>query len=142
MPAAVPLAPARSPRRARYLIPLGTPRRAEVLSAAGVAGVAASALFAPLTLVLAVAFHAVSRLTRWRPVWLCVPAACGVVWALAAGPRAAGAGFGRGPSAAAAVLSRVPGSPAGVARLPGVVAGGLGGQFPLALILAAAAAAG
>jgi hypothetical protein len=142
MPSVVPFAPERSPRRARYLVPLGTPRRGEVLAAVAAAAVAAAALFVPLTLLLAAAFHAVSRVTRWRPLWLWVPAAGGVVAVLATGFRPAAAGFGRGPAAAAAALSGLAADPAALARLPAVVARGLGGQFPLAMILAAAAAAG
>src|SRR5215831_12453612 len=104
MPAAVPLAPERPPRRARYLVPLGTPRRGEVLAVLAAAAVLASALVAPLTLALAVACHAVSRISRWRPTWLAVPAALGTVWLLAAGPAAAAAAFTAGPAAAAHLM--------------------------------------
>src|SRR6266851_5526525 len=138
MPSAVPLAPARSPRRARYLVPLGTPRRSELLAAVAVAAVVAGVLFAPLTLILAAAFDAVSKATRWRPLWLTVPAACGVIWALAIGPGEAAAGLRRGPAAAAGAMAA---GPAAVSRLPAAIAHGFPGQFPLALILAAGAAA-
>src|SRR5215469_15742888 len=89
MPAAVSLTQERPPRRARYLIPLGTPRRSEILGVLAVAAVAAGALFAPLTLLLTLTFHAVSKISRWRPVWLAVPACCGAVWLLAIGAAAA-----------------------------------------------------
>jgi len=138
MPSAVPLAPERSPRRARYLVPLGTPRRGELLAAVAVAAVVAGVLFAPLTLILAAAFDAVSKATRWRPLWLTVPAACGVIWALAIGPGEAAAGMRRGPAAAVSAMAT---GPAAVSRLPAAIAHGLPGQFPLALILAAGAAA-
>jgi len=141
MPAAVSRAPERSPRRARYLVPLGTPRRGEALAAVAVAAVVAGVLFAPLTLVLAAAFHAVSKISRWRPLWLCVPAACGIVWVLGAGPHHAAAGFGRGPAATMGVLPRIFTGPAAVARAAGAVGRGLPGQLPLALILGAGAAA-
>jgi hypothetical protein len=137
MPSAVPLAPGRSPRRARYLVPLGTPRRSELLAAVAVVAVAAGVLFAPLTLLLAAAFDGVSKATRWRPLWLTVPAACGVVWALAIGPGEAAAGLRRGPAAAVSAMAT---GPAAVNRLPAAIAHGLPGQFPLALILAAGAA--
>src|SRR5215472_8004329 len=117
MPAAVSRAPERSPRRARYLVPLGTPRRGEALAAVAVAAVVAGVLFAPLTLVLAAAFHAVSKISRWRPLWLCVPAAT------------------------MGVLPRIFTGPAAVARAAGAVGRGLPGQLPLALILGAGAAA-
>jgi hypothetical protein len=132
------LAPVRSPRRARYLVPLGTPHRNELLAAAAVAAVVAGVLFAPLTLILAAAFGAVSKATRWRPLWLAAPAACGVVWVLAIGPATAAAGLRRGP--AAAVKSMATG-PAAVSRLPAAIVHGLPGQVPLALILAACVAA-
>jgi len=138
MPSAIPLAPARAPRRARYLVPLGTPRRGELLAAVAVAAVVAGVLFAPLTLMLAAAFDTVSKATRWRPLWLAVPAACGVVWALAVGPGAAAAGLRRGPAAAVTAMAT---GPAAVSRLPAAIARGLPGQVPLALILAACAAA-
>jgi hypothetical protein len=103
--------------------------------------VVAAALFAPLTLLLGVTFQAVSRVSRWRPVWLAVPACCGAVWLLAVGPDAAAAGFGIAPRAVAALLSRLAGDPAGLARLPAAEAEDLAAQFPVALMLAAAAAA-
>ena len=137
MPSAAPLAPQRTPRRARYLVPLGTPRRGEILAALAVAAVVAGVLSAPLTLLLAAAFDAVSRASRWRPLWLAVPAACGTIWALAIGPRAAVAGLRSGPAVTASALST---GPAAVSRLPGLAARGLPSQFPLAVILAAGAA--
>jgi hypothetical protein len=138
MPSAVPLAPVPAPRRARYLVPLGMPRRSELLAAVAVAAVVAGVLFAPLTLILAAAFDAVSRASRWRPLWLAVPAACGVIWALAIGPGAAAAGLHRGPAAGVRAMAT---GPAAVSRLPGTIFRGLPGQFPLALILAAGVAA-
>src|SRR5215470_5099916 len=141
MHAIVPRVPQRPPRRARYLVPPGTPRRGEILAAVAAATVVAGVLSAPLTLILAAAFDAVCRVTRWRPLWLWVPAACGIVWVLATGPRAAAAGFGRGPAATASALSRVFTGPAAVARAAATVGGGLPGQLPLALILGAGVAA-
>ena len=105
MPVAVPAAPQRAPRRARYLIPLGTPHRREVLAALTLLAVLASLLFAPVTLGLAVAFHAIGKITRWRPVWLAGPAACGLVWVLAIGPAAALTGFLAAPRAVLALLA-------------------------------------
>src|SRR5262252_1105611 len=102
MPPAVPLVSERRPRRARYLIPLGTPRRGEVLAALAVL---AGALLAPLTLLLLVAFSITSKISRWRPVWLAVPACCGAVWLLAVGPGTAVAAFGAAMSSVATVLS-------------------------------------
>ena len=140
MHALVPRAKQRPPRRARYLVPLGTPRRGEVLAAAAAAAVAAGVLFAPLTLIIAALFHAVSRVSRWRPLWLGVPAACGMVWLLAVGPHAAATGYGRGPAATASALSRIFTGPAAVSRAVGAVYTGGSGQLPLALILGAGVA--
>lgn len=137
MPSAIPLAPVRSPRRARHLVPPGTPRRRELCAAVAVAAVVAGVLFAPLTLLLAVAFDVVSRAIRWRPLWLAVPVACGAVWALAIGPGAAAAGLRRGPAAAVNALATSPAA----SRLPAAIVHGLPGQVPLALILAAGVAA-
>ena len=125
--------PQRPPRRARYLVPLGLPRRAEILAALAIVALVASALLIPLALLLAVAFHAVSRLSRWRPQWLAIPACSGAVWLLAIGPGAAFRATGSALSHAASLVT----SPA---RIPAAQAHDLAGQFPLALILAAAAA--
>jgi hypothetical protein len=141
MHAIVPRAPERPPRRARYLVPLGTPRRGEVLAAVAAAGVVAGVLFAPLTLILAVAFHAISKVSRWRPLWLWGPAACGIVWVLAVGPGEAAAGFGHGAAATAGALRWIFTGPAAVARAPSAVYADGAGQLPLALILGAGAAA-
>ena len=103
--------------------------------------VATGVLFAPFTLILAALFHAVSRVSRWRPLWLVVPAACGIVWLLAVGPHAAAAGYGRGPAATARALSRIFTGPAAVSRAAGAVYTGGAGQVPLALILGAGVAA-
>src|SRR5215813_12962250 len=89
MPPAVRLVPERSPRRARYLIPLGTPRRGEVLVALAVVAALAAALLVPLMLLLLVVFYVTSKISRWRPVWLAVPACSGAVWLLAVGPGTA-----------------------------------------------------
>src|SRR5215470_11863558 len=144
MPAAVVAAPQRAPRRARYLIPLGTPRRRELLAALATAGVLAGLLFAQVTLGLAVAFHVIGKITRWRPVWLAGPAACGLVWVLAIGPAAALSGFLAAPRAVVGLLTGAATDPA---RLTGLGTASTGsvrwfpGQFPVALILAAGVAA-
>jgi len=143
MPSAVVAAPQRA-RPARYLIPLGTPRRRELLAALAVPAVLGGLLFAPVTLGLAVAFHAIGKITRWRPVWLAVPAACGLVWVLAIGPAAALAGFLAAPRAVIALLTGVTTGPARLAHLGTASTGSVRwfpGQFPIALILAAGLAA-
>ena len=144
MPAAVPFYPQRAPRRARYLIPLATPGRREILAALALLAALAGLLFAQVTLGLAVAFYAIGKITRWRPVWLAVPAACGVVWVLAIGPAAALDGFLAAPRAVVALIGGVVADPARLIHLDTVSTGSVRwfpGQFPIALILAAGIAA-
>ena len=86
------------PRRARYLLPRGLPRRDEILAACVVLVVLAHVLFAQLTIILAAVFYLVTKMTRWRLSWLAVPAAAGLAWTAAVGPRAAAAGFAAGPA--------------------------------------------
>jgi hypothetical protein len=86
------------PRRARYLIPRGLPRRGEIVAACAVVIVLVHVVFAQLTLVLAIVFWLTTKATRWRLSWLIAPAAVGAAWTLAEGPRAAAAGFGAGPA--------------------------------------------
>jgi hypothetical protein len=104
MPASVVTETERMPRRARYLVPEGLPRRGEIVAACLVAVVLAHVLFAQLTIILAVVFALTTRATRWRLSWLLAPAAVGAVWTLAVGPRAAAAGFAEGPAKVAGYL--------------------------------------
>ena len=80
MPADTVTGAERVPRPGRYLIPGDIPRRGELIAVCGVLAVVAHLLFAQLALILAVAFVFIPRLSRWRPVWLAVPAAIGLVW--------------------------------------------------------------
>ena len=134
----------RAPRRARYLIPLGTPHRREVVAALSLLVLLAGLLFAQVTLGLALALHAAGKLTRWRPAWLTVPAAAGLAWILLIGPAAALAGLTAAPRAVAGTLSgRLP-DPARMAQLGSLFtrpASWFPGQFPAGLILAAGVAA-
>jgi hypothetical protein len=129
------------PRRARYLIPRGLPRRGEVVAACAVLIVLAHVVFAPLTLVLAIVFWLVTKVTRWRLSWLAAPAAVGAAWTLAAGPRVAAAGFADGPARVVRYLG------AGGPHLlhVGAAFAGIGGwlprQLPLALLAGSAEAA-
>jgi len=63
-----------------------------------VLAVLAHVLFAQLTIILAVVFYLITKVTRWRLSWLAVPAAAGLAWTAAVGPRAAAAGFAAGPA--------------------------------------------
>ena len=134
----------REPRPPRQLIPGGTPRRGEVVAALTLCWLAAHLLLAQLTLLLAVLFGLVSRATRWRPGWLVVPAAAGLVWVLAIGPRAALAGFAAGPRQVLGYLTGVANDPARLLHLShgyAGLAGWLPRQAPLALLAAVAEAA-
>ncbi len=133
----------RAPQRGRYLIPIGTPRRGELLAALATAAVLAHLVLAQVALVLVVAFHATSRLSRWRPQWLMVPAAAGLVWALAIGPATAAARFAAGPRQVLDYFAGSGGHPGRILHPAGALAGlahWLPGQLPLALVLAAAEA--
>ncbi len=131
------------PRRARHLIPAGLPRRAELIAVSAVALLLAHLLLAQLTLVLALAFAAVSKATRWRLWWLAGPAAAGLAWTVAAGPGNAVAGFTAGP---AGILWHLGGGH--LAGRGGQPLAGFAGaqhwlprQLPLALVAGAAEAA-
>jgi len=144
MPAEPVSAAERAPRRARYVIPRDTPRRGEFLAAIGVALVVLHVIFAQLTLVLALVFLGVTRVSRWRPAWLAAPAAAGLVWTLAIGPAAAAAGFTAGPARVASYLDGIFGHSARLLHL-GVAYAGMGHwlprQLPIALMAGAAEAA-
>jgi hypothetical protein len=144
MPGPAATAAERAPRRARYLIPLDTPRRGEIVAVLAVAWLLAHLLLAQLTIVLAVVLAAVGKVSRWRPQWLAVPAGAGLIWVLATGPAAAWAGFTAGPRQVVAYLGGIAGHPGRLLHLSTAFAGlgqWLPRQLPLALILAAAEAA-
>jgi hypothetical protein len=86
------------PRRARYLVPRGLPRRGEILAAGLVLIILAHLVFAQLTIVIAAVFWLTTRVTRWRLSWLIAPAVIAVAWTAAVGLRAAAAGFADGPA--------------------------------------------
>jgi hypothetical protein len=132
------------PRRARYLLPAGLPRRDEILACCLVLAVLAHLLFAQLTLLFALVLAAITRMTGWRPSWLAVPGAAAVAWAAAVGPRAAAAGFAAGPAAVAAYFAASGRRPGHLLHFGGAFTGmgaWLPRQLPLALLAGAAEAA-
>src|ERR1700760_688012 len=143
MPAEPVLTAPRAPRRARYVIPSQTPRRGELLAAIGVLLVLFHVIFAQLTLILALIFFGVTKVTRWRPAWLEVPAAAGLPWTLAIGPATALAGFAAGPSLVVSYLGGISGDSSRLLHL-GVAYAGMGHwlprQLPVALMTGAAEA--
>jgi hypothetical protein len=140
MPAEVVTRSLRMPRRARYLVPRGLPRRGEFLAACAVVIIGLHVLFAQLTLVIAVACYLTGKATRWRASWLLLPAAAAIVWMLAVGPGAAAAGFIAGPAQIVDYLTA-----AGHLLHPGAAFAGAGNwlprQLPLAILAGAAEAA-
>ena len=132
------------PRRARYLVPRGLPRRDEFLAVCVVAVVLLHVLFAQLTILLAAAFYLITRATRWRLSWLAVPAAAGLAWTAAIGPRAAAAGFTAGPAQIADYLGASGHQASHLLHFTAAFSGmatWLPRQLPLALVAGAAEAA-
>jgi hypothetical protein len=131
------------PRRARYLVPRGLPRRGEFIAACAVVLVLAHAVFAQLTLLAAVVLYATGKVTRWRSQWLLVPAVAGLAWTLAAGPRVAAAGFAAGPARILGYLGTRGHQVGHVLHPAGAYAGASGWlfrQLPLALLAGCAEA--
>jgi hypothetical protein len=132
------------PRRARYLVPRGLPRRDEILAVCMVFIVLAHVLFAQLTIILAVVFYLITKATRWRLSWLAIPAAAGLAWTAVIGLRAAAAGFAAGPGQIADYLG-ASGHQAGHLLHFTTGFAGIGAwlprQLPLALVAGAAEAA-
>ena len=131
------------PRRARYLVPRGFPRRDEILAVCVVLAIGVHLLFAQLTMVFAVLFYLVTKVTRWRLSWLAIPAAAGLAWA-AAGPRAAVAGYTAGAARVAGYLGDSGHQAEHVMHFTAAFAGlgtWLPRQLPLALLAGAAEAA-
>jgi hypothetical protein len=144
MPAEVVTEAKQLPRRARYLVPRGFPRRGEILAACVVLLVLVHVLFAQLTIIVAAVLYLITKLTRWRLSWLILPAAAALVWTAVVGPGPAAAGFGDGP---ARVLSYLGTDGHQVSHLLHFttafagIAGWLPRQLPLALLTGAAEAA-
>src|SRR5579859_6605153 len=132
------------PRRARYLVPRGLPRRDEIVAVCVVLIVVAHALFAQLTIVLAAVFYLITRTTRWRLSWLTAPAVAGLAWTAAAGPRAAAAGFAAGAAQIADYLGASGHQADHLLHFTAAFAGAgtwLPRQLPLAVVAGAAEAA-
>jgi hypothetical protein len=125
--------------------PADTAHSAELTAALAAAVLLAHLLLAQLTLPLTAVLYATGRVSRWRLQWLSAPAGAGVLWMLAVGPAHAAAGLAAGPRQVLAYLTAAGRHPGHLLHLPGAYAGlghWLPGQFPLALILAAAEACG
>ena len=144
MPAEVVTEAEQVPRRARYLVPQGLPRRGEILAVCVVLVVIAHVLFAQLAILIAAAFYLITKMTRWRLSWLLVPAAIAVVWIAAVGPRVAVAGFAAGPAQVASYLGASGHQVSHLLHFTGAFAGmgtWLPRQLPVAVLVGAAEAA-
>ncbi len=131
------------PRRARYLVPRGLPRRDEILAVCVVLAVLVHLLFAQLTIILAAVFYLVTKLTRWRLSWLVIPAAAGLAWT-ATGAGAAVAGYTAGAARIASYLGERGHQAGHLLHFTGAYAGigtWLPRQLPLALVAGAVEAA-
>jgi hypothetical protein len=132
------------PRRARYLVPRGFPRRGEILAACIVLLVLVHVLFAQLTIIVAAVLYLITKLTRWRLSWLILPAAAALVWTAAVGVRPAAAGFGDGPARVLSYLGTRGHQVSHLLHFTTAFAGiasWLPRQLPLALVTGAAEAA-
>ncbi len=121
--------------------PGGSPGSLELIAALTVVLLLTHLLLAQLTLLLAVAFYLIGRVSRWRLLWLAVPAAAGLFWTLAIGPARAAAGLTAGPRQVLDYLGGIGRHPGHLLHLQDAFAGitqWLPQQFPLALIIAAA----
>ncbi len=144
MPAEVVTEAEQMPRRARYLVPQGLPRRGEILAAGVVLVVVAHVLFAQLTIIIAAGFYLITKMTRWRLSWLFVPAVAALAWTAAVGPRAAASGFADGPAQVASYLGAGGHQVSHLLHFTAAFAGlgtWLPRQLPLAVLAGAAEAA-
>ncbi len=131
------------PRRARYLVPRGLPRRDEILAVCVVLAVLVHLLFAQLTIILAAVFYLVTKLTRWRLSWLAIPAVAGLAWT-ATGVGAALAGYTAGAARIVGYLGERGHQAGHLLHFTGAYAGvgtWLPRQLPLALVVGAVEAA-
>jgi len=136
--------PPGSKREARLPAAPDQARRAELAAALGVLCLLAHLLLAQVTLILTVLALITGRVSRWRPLWLAVPAAAGLAWTAQIGAGRAVAGFLAGPRRILDDLTGAAGHPARLGRVPGALSGAghwLPGQLPVALVLAAGEAA-
>jgi hypothetical protein len=126
------------PRRLHLPGPPGSSRHGELTAGLATAALLAQLLFAPVALAVAAVLAAAGALTRWRPAWLALPLAAGLIWTQIIGAGRALSGFASGPWLGSYVRA-ADGHPARLAGL-GVVARSLPGQLPVALIAGAAEA--
>jgi hypothetical protein len=121
----------------------GGPRR-DLVAGIAIVAVLVQVVFAQLTLLLAICFVLIDRLSRWRPSWLVVPTAIGFGWLLAVGVGPSAAGYLAGGRHVVGLLVEHGTLFARIGHLHGMFTGWqqwLPRQLPVALIVAAAEAA-
>jgi hypothetical protein len=129
---------------ARRLLSGSAGRHRDLAAGLAVVALLAQLAFAQLTLVLAICYLLVGRLSRWRPHWLLLPAAAGLAWLLGSGPGPAATGYLAGGSHLIGLLANGATLPARLGHLRGAFTGWtywLPRQLPIALVVGAAEAA-
>ncbi|HYK33805.1 MAG TPA: hypothetical protein VEV63_17665 [Streptosporangiaceae bacterium] len=137
-------APERNSRRFHFPAPADMPQRADLATSVAVVAFLTQLIFAQLTLALAICLALISKVSRWRPLWLAVPATAGVAWLLAVGIRPATAGYLAAGGRLLSLLARHDTLAVKAKAVGDMLAGWrrwLPGQLPLALIVATAQAA-
>jgi hypothetical protein len=118
--------------------------RSDLTAGLAVIAVIGQLLVAPLTLGLAVILLAIGGISRWRPLWLVLPAAAGLGWLLVIGVRTGLTGYLAGGTQLLGHLAGPGPLPVKLRQLPWVIADwrlSLSRQFPVALIAATLEAA-
>ena len=130
--------------RFRFAVPADVSQRGDLTATVALVAFLAQLIFAQLTLATTICLVIIGKVSRWRRLWLAVPAAVGVGWLLAAGVRPAMAGYLAGGSRLIGLLARHDTLGAKAKDLSDMLAGWrrwLPGQMPVALIVATAQAA-
>jgi hypothetical protein len=130
--------------RFRFPWPADISQRGDLTATVVVVASLVQLIFAQLTLAMTICLVIVGKVSRWRPLWLAVPATAGVAWLLAVGVRPALAGYLAGGSRLLGLLARHDTLGAKAKDLSDMLAGWrrwLPGQLPVGLVAATAQAA-
>lgn len=118
--------------------------RKDLAAAAAAFLVLVQLLFAQLTIAVTGCLLIIGRASRWRPIWLVLPAAAGIAWVLTDGVWPSLAGYLAGGGHLIAHLARPRARVVGLSRVRAALAGWRGwllAQVPLAVPVAVAQAA-
>lgn len=114
-------------------------QRADLTASVAVVAFLTQLFFAQVTLALVICLVIVRKVSRWRPLWLAVPATAGAAWLLAIGVRPATAGYLAVGGRLVGLLARHDTLGAKAEGLSDLLVGWrrwLPGQLPLALVVA------